>query len=463
MSKVLQRLSMWNGFLVPSLLISHLKGLIHIPKTWMVDMTDRRNLRIDENRLNEINDFLLKDDNPLISRLLKVIEKYGGVDEINEKARRARNLDNLLASLEERKSPYVRDLLWLQEQRDDDAFITIPDYRQRILGDKAASMKFDENFAVTLEISACQYFPWLLEEAKQAIQNEDLMPGRFIRVRNMAEQSADNDVIAFAAAMQIVGASYVETLDTKGTYPGPDGAPVNVHLGGPDTITGYFGGVGMPNEFPLKWADEYLHYYTTYGVTQVLNINPGSVLVGYMMHKLGIDIEFKISVYMGNDNPYACLWTLMTAKLFSRDDGMSPLIGFNLSNSVNNETIEMAAYIRENFGFEDVVRIEHHITETYKHIVRQPYDRLPELLELADHVKNISAKHEGGVPAIEATRDYPSDILDYFRKKEDIIQAGHMPLNLINYLDKHRSLNRTAEELTKRGLTFVAARKLHRA
>jgi len=425
-------------------------------------MIDRQKLRIDENRLREINAFLLKEDNPLITRLFEVIDKYGGVDEINRKAREARKFDNLLTSLEKKNSPYVKDLLWLQEQRDNGAFITIPEYRRKILGEKAESMVFDESFAVTLEISASQYFPWVIEEAKQSIKNGELMPARFIRVRNMAEQTADNDVLAFAAAMQIVGSSYVETLDTRGTYPGPDGAPVNVHLGGPATITGYFGGVGMPNDFPLKWADEFLHYYTKYGVKQVLNINPGSVMIGYMMHKLGIDMEFKISVYMGNDNPYACLWTLMTAKLFSRDDGTCPLIGFNLSNSVNNETLELAAYIREDFGFEDVVRLEHHITETYKSIVRQPYDRLPELLEIADHVKNISAKHEGGVPEIEETREYPSDILDYFKKKEDIIKAGLMPLNLINYLDKHNSLNRTAEALTKRGLTFLAAPLLHK-
>jgi hypothetical protein len=425
-------------------------------------MSERQKLRIDENRLREINDFLLSDDNPLVTNLLDLIEKHGGVDEINRKAMEARKLDNLLAKLDGKNSHYIKDLQWLQEQRDNDAFIAIPDYKEKILGDKAQSMKFDDSFAVTLEISACQYFPWLIEEAKQSIEKDELMPGRFIRVRNMAEQTADNDVIAFAAAMQIAGSSYVETLDTKGTYPGPDGAPANVHLGGPATITGYFGGVGMPNEFPLKWADEFLHYYTTYGVKQVLNINPGSVLVGYMMHKLGIDLEFKISVFMGNDNPYACLWTLITAKLFSRDDGTSPLIGFNLANSVNNETIEQAAYIRGNFGFEDVVRIEHHITETYKSIVRQPYDRLDELLKIADHVKNVSAKHEGGVPEIDAARDYPSDILDYFRTKEEIIESGHMPLHLVNYLDKHHSLNRTAEELTKRGLSFLAAPKLHK-
>ncbi|MHA1909446.1 MAG: hypothetical protein ACW98Y_19265 [Candidatus Thorarchaeota archaeon] len=425
-------------------------------------MTDRNKLKIDVKRLNEINDFLLKDDNPLVNGIIEVIDKYGGIEEINRKANEARKLDNLLAMLESKKSPFVKDLQWLQEQCDNEVFVSISDYRKSILGDKAESMTFDESFAVTLEISACQYFPWIIDEAKQAIDNRELMPGRFIRVRNMKEQSDDDQVIAFAAAMQIVDSTYVETLDTKGTYPGPDGAPANIHLGGPDTITGYFGGVGMPNEFPLKWADEYLHYYTTYGVKQVLNINPGSVLLGYMMHKLGIDMEFKISVFMGNDNPFACLWTLLTANLFSRDDGTTPLIGFNLSNSVNNETIELAAYARKDFGFEDVVRIEHHITETYKSIVRQPYDRTTELVELADHVKNISAKHEGGVPEIDMKREHPSDILDYFRAKSEINDVGDMPHLLRNYLDKHHALNRTAEELTKKGLTFIAAGNLHK-
>jgi hypothetical protein len=85
--------------------------------------------------------------------------------------------------------------------------------------------------------------------------------------------------------------------------------------------------------------------------------------------------ESKISVYMRNDNPYAALWTLIGAKLFSRPDGTSPLIGFNWSNSVNNATMEITAQIRRDLGFEDPVRFEHHITETYKSIVRQPYDR----------------------------------------------------------------------------------------
>ncbi|MCK4355738.1 hypothetical protein KAW44_01505, partial [Candidatus Bipolaricaulota bacterium] len=260
----------------------------------------RSRLRISEDHVKQINDFILDPNNEVINRFIEVVERYGGPEEINRKADEARKLENLLSRLEEENSPYLADVKWLTDERDRGAFISIADFRNNVLGPAAATMRFDDERAVTLEISALQFFPWLISEAKQAIENGELMPGRFIRVRNMAEQVADNgDVLAVAAAMQIVGASYVETMDTKGT----DGS--NIHLGGPETITGYFGGIGQPNEHALAWLDEYLHYYTTYGIKQVLNINPGTVLLGYLLHKLGVDIEFKISVYMGNDNPYA--------------------------------------------------------------------------------------------------------------------------------------------------------------
>jgi len=427
------------------------------------DLADPRNrLRIPESQVREINEFLVRKDNELVNGLLAVVDKYGGVREINRRAMEAGKLENLLARLRRAKSPFVKDLDWLTRQRDKGAFISVPEYRRKVLGRKGDAMKFDDSLAVTLEISAFNFFPWLVEEAKRSIDRRELMPARYIRVRSMKEQVKDGDVLAFAAAMRIIGGSYVQTLDTKGTLPGPDGMPINVHLGGPDTITGYFGGVGEPNAYSLGWADEFLHYYTEYGLPQVLNTNSGTVLLGYWLHKLGIDVEFKISVFLGIDNPYSILWTLMTAKLFSRDDGSSPLIGFNLSNSVDNRTIELAAYVRKSFGFEDMVRLEHHITEAYKSIVRQPYDRTAELVELADHVRNIGAKHEGGTPSTDGAREHPSDILDYFKPKDDIIQGGLMPKLLLNYLDKHDALNRTAKALTRKGLAFVAAEKLHR-
>ena len=414
----------------------------------------RELLKISTQRVDEINALLTDPENETVNALLAVIEKYGGPGEINRKATAAGKLENLLERLKREGSPYLADLEWLTRQRDDGAFVSAQNYVKKHGQDLA---QINQTCAVTLEISALQFFPWLIEEARQAIANRELMPGRFIRVRNMAEQSQDNgDTMAIAAAMQIMGASWVETLDTKGT----DGS--NIHLGGPETITGYFGGIGQPNEHPYQWVDEYLHFYTAYGIRQVLNINPGTVLAGYLLHKLGIDNEFKISVFMGNDNPLAILWTLMAARLFARPDGTTSLIGFNLSNSVDNATIRQAAAIRKALGLERVVRLEHHITETYKSIVIQPYNRRDELVELARNVPNIAAKHEGGDPDIEATREHPSDILEYFLPKADIQKQGLMPLLLRNYLDKHDAVTQTAAALTRAGIGVVCAGKLHR-
>jgi hypothetical protein len=416
----------------------------------------RERLKISEERLREVNKFILDPKNELINSLLEIVEKYGGPEEINRKATEARKLENILTRLKEEKSPYLADLQWLTEQRDVGAFIKLADYRKKILGDAAEGMVFNEANAVTLEISALNFFPWLIPQAKMAIEKQQLMPGRFIRVRNMKEQVGDNgDILAVAAAMQIVGASYVETLDTKGT----DGS--NVHLGGPETITGYFGGIGQPNDYPLKWADEYLYYYTHYGIRQVLNINPGTIFVAYMMYKLGIDNEFKISVYMGNDNPFAVFWTLMAARMLSRDDGTTSLTGLNFSNSVNNDTIRSSDKIRRAMGLTDVVRFEHHITETYKSIVIQPYNRREELVEVAKEVPNISAKHEGGDPEIEETREHPSDILEYFLPKEEIVKQGLTDILEKNYLDKQDALNKTADALTRAGIGVICAENLH--
>jgi antitoxin component of MazEF toxin-antitoxin module len=415
----------------------------------------REKVKISEKHLEEINAFLLDPNNKLVNDLLDVIEKYGGVDEINRKGEEAGKLDTILGKLREKKSPYMKDLEWLTEKRDNNEFISIKDFRRKVLGDKADSMKFKDDSAVTLEISACQYFPFLMTEARHAVEYGELMPGRFIRVRNMTEQVADDDILAVSAAVQIMGASRCETLETNGS----DGS--NPHLGGAETITGYFGGVGEPNDYPIKWADEYLYYYTNYGVKQVLNINFGTILVSYLMHKLGVNHEFKISVRVGIDNAYSFFVTMLLAKLFSREDGTTSLIGLNPSNSVTNKTIQEGSVIRKALGFEDSVKFEHHILEAQKGIVIQPYDRRNEFMELASTVKNMSAKHEGADLETEATRETPSDLLDYNWLKKDI-DSNLMDHLLQGYMDKHDAVNHTARALTEHDLSFIAAKNLHK-
>jgi hypothetical protein len=416
----------------------------------------RQRLKIPADRLEAINAVLLDPKSEVMQAFMDVVAKYGTPEEINRKANQARKLENLFKKVEQVKPEYLKDLQWLAEQRDKGAFISIAEYRQKVLGEKAKATRFKDEYAVTLEVSAAQYFPWVRAAAERALTERSLMPGRWIRVRKMKEQEADGDLPAFSAAMEIIGASFVETLDTKGT----DGS--NIHLGGPETITGYFGGIGEPNEHALQWLDEYLYYYTEYGVRSVLNFNAGTILLGFLLYRMGVDMEFKISVYFGSDNPYHALWIMMAAKLFSRDDGTSPLIGFNWSNSINNETMELTAQFRKALGFEEVVRFEHHIIETYKSIVVQPYNRRDELVQIADHVANISAKHEGGDPEIDATRAHPSDILDYFRDKREVIDSGDWDNMRLNFMDKVAACNKTAWALTEKGLSFVAAPNLHK-
>jgi len=421
-----------------------------------MDNKYRKLLKIPNDRLKTINEVLLAPDMAVMNAFLDVVAKYGTPEEINRKHRASRKMSNLFKLVEERNPAYIDDLNWLIEQRDRGAFISVADYRRKVLGDAAKKMKFKDKYAVTLEVSALQYFPWIRPMMERAIEEKSLVPGRFIAVRKMKESEADGDLPAIVAALDIIGASFVETLDTKGT----DGS--NPHLGGPATITGYFGCIGQPNEHALQWLDEFLYYYTNFGVQHVLNFNAGTILLGFMLYKLGVDIQFKISVYFGSDNPYHALWIMTMAKLFSRDDGTSPLIGFNWSNSINNETMELTAQFRKALDFEKVIRFEHHIVETWKSIVIQPYDRRAELVQIADHVANIAAKHEGGDPEIEPTLPHPSDILDYFREKKEVIESGDWEHLQRNFMEKVAAANHTARALTENGLSFIAARKLHK-
>lgn len=421
-----------------------------------MDNAYRQMLQIPQNRLETINAVLLDPNSQVMNNFLAVVAKYGTPEEINRKHRESRKLENLFKAVEARQPDYIKDLKWLMEQRDRGAFVTVTDYRRGVLGAKADSMQFKDESAVTLEVSALQYFPWVREMCERALDQRTLIPGRFIAVRKMKESEADGDLPAIVAALDIMGCSFVETLDTKGT----DGS--NPHLGGPATITGYFGGIGQPNEHALMWLDEFLYYYTNFGVQHVLNFNAGTILLGFMLYKLGVDIQFKISVFFGSDNPYHALWIMTMAKLFSRDDGTSPLIGFNWSNSINNQTMELSAEFRQALGFEKVVRFEHHITEPQKSIVIQPYNRRDELVQVADHVANIAAKHEGGDPEVDATRAHLSDILDYFRAKDEIIASGDWEHLKLNFMDKVDACNHSARALTEHGLSFVAAQHLHK-
>ena len=129
----------------------------------------RELLKISEDRLNEVNDLLTDPTNETVGQILAIVDKYGGPQEINRKAAEACKFENLMTRLKEIESPYVAEVEWLAEQRDKQAFVSMADYYDRILGDRGAGTAINQDNAVTLEISALQFFPWLIAEAKQAL------------------------------------------------------------------------------------------------------------------------------------------------------------------------------------------------------------------------------------------------------------------------------------------------------
>ena len=73
-------------------------------------------IRISEDRINEVNALLTAPDNYVVGRLLEIVEKYGGPQEINRKAAEASRFENLMSRLKEVNSPYVAEVEWLSEQ-----------------------------------------------------------------------------------------------------------------------------------------------------------------------------------------------------------------------------------------------------------------------------------------------------------------------------------------------------------
>ena len=113
-----------------------------------MDENLRQRLHIPASRLEDINAVLLDSDMQVMNDLMAVISKYGTPEEINHQAEQARKLPNLLSQVNDSHPAYLKDLEWLQEQRDRKAFISIADYRRKVLGKKAEEVEFKDDFAV---------------------------------------------------------------------------------------------------------------------------------------------------------------------------------------------------------------------------------------------------------------------------------------------------------------------------
>jgi len=200
-------------------------------------------------------------------------------------------------------------------------------------------------------------------------------------------------------------------------------------------------------------VDEFLHFYTTYGVRQVLNVNPGTVLAGYMLTAWAWNRVQDFSLH-GQRQSACRAVDSAGARLFARDDGSTPS---SASTGATRSTTRRSRFRPSTsaLGFEDAVRFEHHITETQKSIVRQPYDRRAELIELT---RGCRTSRPSTKVAIRGRRraSPPSDILDYFRDKSESSRAATGALASTSWTSSTPRLT-TARALTEHGLSFLAA------
>ena len=108
----------------------------------MADLRDM--LKISSQHLDAINALMSDPGNEIVTALLQLVERYGGPQEINRRARAAGSLDRLMMRLEEIKSPYLQDLEWLKEQQDRRAFISMADYVRKVGGPAASAAALNQ-------------------------------------------------------------------------------------------------------------------------------------------------------------------------------------------------------------------------------------------------------------------------------------------------------------------------------
>ncbi|HND94094.1 MAG TPA: hypothetical protein PLI75_20090, partial [Anaerolineales bacterium] len=117
-------------------------------------------LKINPNLVDSVNSVLLDPNSRVMKNFFDVVAKYGTPEEINRKHRESRKMENLFKQVEAKAPEYIKDLNWLIEQRNSGAFISVAEYRQKVKGEAAKRIQFMDENAVTLEVSALQYFPW---------------------------------------------------------------------------------------------------------------------------------------------------------------------------------------------------------------------------------------------------------------------------------------------------------------
>src|SRR5512140_3480628 len=113
-----------------------------------MDSKYRERLAIPHERLDAINGVLLDPNARVMKAFLDVVAKYGTPEEINRKHAESRKFESLAKHIQERAPEHLQDLQWLTQQRDAQKFISVADYRARVLDETAHREDFADSSAV---------------------------------------------------------------------------------------------------------------------------------------------------------------------------------------------------------------------------------------------------------------------------------------------------------------------------
>jgi hypothetical protein len=136
----------------------------------------RERLLIPPERLAALNAMLLNPDMRVIDDFLAVVARYGTPEEINARAAAARQLPVLREKVAQTRPEFLDDLDWLEEQRDNGVFISVADYRRKVLGPQADSMTFKDECAVTLEVARRNISPGWCRRSSGPLPNRRWSP-----------------------------------------------------------------------------------------------------------------------------------------------------------------------------------------------------------------------------------------------------------------------------------------------
>ena len=70
----------------------------------------KEKLKIKYDMLDHIDKYLLKENNPVIDRLIRIVESYGGPEKINEDAKKSGRIEILLDKLQKKKPEYIKKI-----------------------------------------------------------------------------------------------------------------------------------------------------------------------------------------------------------------------------------------------------------------------------------------------------------------------------------------------------------------